>query len=96
MRYAPDLSGSPTGSFVTRDSAPAVERYARAVRTAIRPPCPACDHVHVATDARIVGSRFRSPVGGYRARSGGPVRATRAEAVADECRRRASAEGVAA
>ncbi len=59
-----------------------------AMKVVIGPPCPRCDHIHVATDARIVGSRFRSPVEGYRARSGGPVRATRAEAVADECRAR--------
>lgn len=49
--------------------------------------CPACEHVHAPDMARAV-ERFRpsGPVG-YRARSGGPTRATRAEAEADECQR---------
>ena len=48
--------------------------------------CPSCDTVHVSTMAVAVG-RFR-PSGplGYRARPGGPLRPTRAEAVEDACR----------
>lgn len=54
----------------------------------LRSTCPVCDHIHTAADARAVG-RFRPEgVEGYRARTGGELRATRAEAVADECRRR--------
>lgn len=51
-------------------------------------PCPACAHIHGSDYARAVG-RFR-PEGptGYRARSGGLLRATRAEAEADACRQR--------
>lgn len=47
-------------------------------------PCPACDAIHTGRDAIAVG-RFR-PEGptGYRARSGGLLRATRAEAEADD------------
>ncbi len=47
--------------------------------------CGTCGHIHSADDARAVG-RFRSdgPIG-YRAKSGGPVRATRPQAEADEC-----------
>lgn len=62
-----------------------------ALRVPMRPPCPSCDSVHAPTMAVAVG-RFRAdgPTG-YRARSGGPLRATRAEAVADECALRARA-----
>lgn len=51
----------------------------------LRPPCPDCGNTHSAGDIHAVG-RFR-PAGvlGYRARSGGPLRATRAEAEADAC-----------
>lgn len=51
-------------------------------------PCPACTHIHDSDAARAIG-RFR-PEGplGYRARSGGLLRATRAEAEADACRQR--------
>lgn len=53
--------------------------------------CPVCHHAHASDMARAVG-RFK-PEGpdGYRAQSGGPLRATRAEAEADECRSRAEA-----
>lgn len=49
------------------------------------PPCPVCTFVHASDMARAVG-RFRheGPTG-YRARSGGPLRTTRADAEADEC-----------
>lgn len=52
--------------------------------------CRACGHTHTMTDATPAG-RF-SPLGasGYHARSlpGGPLRRTRAEAIADECQHR--------
>lgn len=49
--------------------------------------CPSCGHIHTSTDARAVG-RFNPTRDGYRAQSGGPLRATRAEAEEDECRAR--------
>lgn len=54
--------------------------------------CPACRFVHTSTDTLTVG-RF-NPDGprGYRARSGGPLRKTRAEAERDECRTRQGKE----
>lgn len=47
--------------------------------------CPSCQQTHASDMARAVG-RFQ-PAGpsGYRAKSGGPLRATRGEAEADEC-----------
>jgi hypothetical protein len=59
-------------------------RSGRAMKAA----CPRCGHIHASDDARAVG-RFRSQgAEGYRARSGGPLRAKRAEATDDECQRR--------
>lgn len=46
--------------------------------------CPACDHVHASDDARAVG-RFDPAPTTYVAAHGGPPRATRTEAEADEC-----------
>ena len=48
--------------------------------------CPKCGHIHVANEARAVG-RFDPtlPTMYAAASGGGPLRATRAEAEADEC-----------
>lgn len=43
-----------------------------------------CDHVHYARMAVAVG-RFSRATVTYRAVSGGPLRASREEAIADEC-----------
>lgn len=52
--------------------------------------CPTCHHVHTTRDAYAVG-RFdpHGPTGYRAATAGTPPRATRAEAIADECRARA-------
>ena len=52
--------------------------------------CPICRHVHTSRDAYAVGRFTPDGPQGYRAATAGtPLRATRAEAVADECRERA-------
>lgn len=58
----------------------------------LRPPCPDCGHVHASDDARRWARFEATAAPGYRARSGGSLRATRAEAVADECRARVERE----
>lgn len=85
-QLALDLSEKPTGPV------PRPCPFGDHVHAApLRPPCPVCGHTHASDDARAVG-RFRPEgVEGYRARSGGPLRATRAEAVADECAGRVAA-----
>ena len=54
----------------------------------IGPTCPDCDTIHGSDAARAVGLFIRGGLLGYRAKSGGPLRATRAEAEADECKAR--------
>lgn len=54
----------------------------------MKAPCATCDHIHATDMARAVGRFQPSGPSGYRARSGGAIRATRAEAEADECQRR--------
>jgi hypothetical protein len=56
----------------------------------VGPTCPACRTIH-GSDAAVAVGRF-NPEGprGYRARDGGPLRLTRAAAVADTCARRSS------
>lgn len=55
----------------------------------IGPTCPDCDRIHLRRDAVLVGSRFdEGALHAYRASSGGPLRATREQAEADECQRR--------
>jgi cell division septation protein DedD len=48
------------------------------------PSCNLCGHIHTATDARAVG-RFTGTTGYVASHAGTPLRATRAEAEADEC-----------
>jgi hypothetical protein len=52
----------------------------------IGPLCPGCGFVGHPTV--VAGSRFKRPLDGYRAASGGPVRATRSEAELDACEQR--------
>lgn len=52
----------------------------------IGPTCPDCGTVHGSDAARAVG--LFGPTLRYRPASGGPLRATRAEAEADECKAR--------
>ena len=47
--------------------------------------CPRCGHIHVANEARAVGRFDPTRPTMYAAASGGPLRAARAEAEADEC-----------
>ena len=71
-----------------------LERFAPPTGDAmsIGPTCPACSHIHTSTDARGV-DRFAPTPHVYRADfPGAPLRPTRAEAVADMCRRRQEAE----
>ncbi len=48
-------------------------------------PCPRCGWIHSPDSVRVVGSRFSGPVAGYRSILGGPMRATRDEAMRDYC-----------
>ena len=52
------------------------------------PTCPDCGHIHAAGDVVAVGRFDPNGVHGYRAPSGGPLRATREQAMADVCARR--------
>ena len=50
----------------------------------MKPACPSCGYIHTANDARAV-DRFSAGVRYVAATAPTPIRATRAEAEADEC-----------
>lgn len=52
----------------------------------MKPPCPTCDRIHATAQVEAVNRfRYANRETGFRAVSGGPVRATRAEAQLDVC-----------
>lgn len=54
----------------------------------MRPACPECGFIHARDDSRAVGLFDPSGPRGYMAKSGGPLRNTRADAERDECEAR--------
>ncbi|GAB2733345.1 hypothetical protein GCM10027273_10140 [Nocardioides pakistanensis] len=68
-------------------SAPATRPWSPRTTThsKVGPTCSDCDRVHGADAAAVVGRFDEAGPRGYRSRLGGPLRATREEAVADYC-----------
>lgn len=61
-------------------------QFCRGGRSTVGPTCPDCQTIHGADAARTVGRFNPGGPSGYRSRLGGPLRPTRAEAIADTCK----------